>query len=507
MKAKKPKLLGCAGLCLAMATLVPAYAADPVITNSSFEDGLSTGYIAGDSTDVTGWTTKLNGVERFDPSSYGWGSAHDGSYAIDLAPYIYTGGGIAITGGITTVPGSDYTLKFYATTLQASGRDGTGQVDVYINGNLTQTFNLINDTGTVSWQLETVNFTAANATTYIKFQNEQDPTLHFAMIDDVSVTYVPPDADGDGVPDDGTDLCLGTPAGTPVDATGCPLPPDEDGDGVPDASDSCLGTPSGTAIDATGCNALPLADLTMSKVSFGIMNIKRNAGTNVSVTDTVENLVEFSTTRRFNVAYHLSPDAAYGGGNDVNTGTTRSINSLDGLSSNTWPITSVQIPSDTPPGDYYLCAKADVPNVVVESDDTNNKLCAAKKITVPDPDLVMNQVSTFVTSVTAGDTMPVLDSLSNNGGSQALAFEVGYVLSKNRILGDADDTPLTETRSIGVLGVGATSTGTVDVTIPPGTAAGTYWVFGIADVNGDVTELKETNNAKRASSSIKVIAP
>ena len=32
-----------------------------------------------------------------------------------------------------------------------------------------------------------------------------------------------PDADGDGVFDDGPDLCLGTPEGTEVDSSGCPV--------------------------------------------------------------------------------------------------------------------------------------------------------------------------------------------------------------------------------------------------------------------------------------------
>ncbi len=58
------------------------------------------------------------------------------------------------------------------------------------------------------------------------------------------------DSDRDGVAD-AQDQCLGTPAGTTVDATGCPL--DSDGDGVPDAQDQCLGTPAGTTVDATGC--------------------------------------------------------------------------------------------------------------------------------------------------------------------------------------------------------------------------------------------------------------
>ena len=59
-----------------------------------------------------------------------------------------------------------------------------------------------------------------------------------------------PDTDGDGVLDS-ADQCPGTPAGTPVDATGCPL--DSDGDGVDDSADQCPGTPAGTQVDATGC--------------------------------------------------------------------------------------------------------------------------------------------------------------------------------------------------------------------------------------------------------------
>lgn len=59
-----------------------------------------------------------------------------------------------------------------------------------------------------------------------------------------------PDADKDGVADK-NDACPDTPAGTQVDARGCPL--DSDGDGVSDALDKCPGTPAGTQVDATGC--------------------------------------------------------------------------------------------------------------------------------------------------------------------------------------------------------------------------------------------------------------
>lgn len=67
-----------------------------------------------------------------------------------------------------------------------------------------------------------------------------------------TVTRLPVDTDGDGVTDD-MDRCPGTPAGTPVDSSGCPLPQDDDGDGVVNDNDKCPGTPAGKKVDAVGC--------------------------------------------------------------------------------------------------------------------------------------------------------------------------------------------------------------------------------------------------------------
>ena len=64
-----------------------------------------------------------------------------------------------------------------------------------------------------------------------------------------------PDSDGDGVRDS-DDKCPGTPAGTQVDATGCPVVTDADGDGVPDDRDKCPGTAPGSTVDSTGCRVI-----------------------------------------------------------------------------------------------------------------------------------------------------------------------------------------------------------------------------------------------------------
>lgn len=77
-----------------------------------------------------------------------------------------------------------------------------------------------------------------------------------------NVPIPPKDTDGDGVVD-ADDKCPDTPAGTKVDATGCPVkdetpaPIDTDGDGVVDSSDKCPNTLPGTKVDSTGCPATP----------------------------------------------------------------------------------------------------------------------------------------------------------------------------------------------------------------------------------------------------------
>jgi OmpA-OmpF porin, OOP family len=88
-----------------------------------------------------------------------------------------------------------------------------------------------------------------------------------AFVKEVFLTDIA-DRDGDGVPDD-RDQCPDSPAGSPVDADGCPpvlskpepepkgvsvqVVRDRDGDGIPDETDECPRTPTGARVDARGC--------------------------------------------------------------------------------------------------------------------------------------------------------------------------------------------------------------------------------------------------------------
>lgn len=265
--------------------------------------------------------------------------------------------------------------------------------------------------------------------------------------------------------------------------------------------------PGVTIDDITYTKALP--DLVVSNISFGIRNIKANAGSTVLVNDTVTNQGDLQASS-FVVAYHLSSDMVYGNGDDIASATTRTIYSLNAGASNAWT-TGVVIPADTPPGNYYLCANADDGGAVEEADAGNNWSCTTKIINVPKPDFVVTVFANYNLSVTTGETVLVTDSTKNQGGSQGLtgatAFDIGYVLSPNRVIGDGDDILLPTVRSLPSLGVNTTSTVSTHVTIPGSVAPGSYWVGAIADVNGDVDELKEGNNTKRASNKVTVSSP
>jgi len=86
----------------------------------------------------------------------------------------------------------------------------------------------------------------------------------------------------------------------------------------------------------------------------------------------------------------------------------------------------------------------------------------------------------------------VSDTTKNQGGGGADASTTRFYLSTNSTF-DLSDLPL-GSRAIPALAPGATSSGTTSVTIPTGTAVGTYYVIARADADGIVTETAETNN-------------
>ena len=154
---------------------------------------------------------------------------------------------------------------------------------------------------------------------------------------------------------------------------------------------------------------------------------------------------------------------------------------------------SVTIPTATPTGTYYVLAKADNANAIVETQEFNNiKFSSPIRV---GPDLV---IATFTSPAGggAGGTITLSDATRNQGSVAASATRTAFYFSANAIL-DAADT-LLGSRAVGAMAAGATSSGATPVQIPANTATGTYFLFAKADLNGEVVESSETNNASFA---------
>jgi subtilase family serine protease len=130
----------------------------------------------------------------------------------------------------------------------------------------------------------------------------------------------------------------------------------------------------------------------------------------------------------------------------------------------------------------------DADGAVAEGQEFNNQV--ARSIVIG-PDLVIAVLSA-PSSAAAGATVAVSDTTRNQGGGAAGASVTRFYLSANGALDTGD--PVLGARAVPALGGGASDAGATSVTIPPGTAPGTYYLFGRADADGAVAETSDANN-------------
>ncbi len=147
------------------------------------------------------------------------------------------------------------------------------------------------------------------------------------------------------------------------------------------------------------------------------------------------------------------------------------------------------IPAEVATGSYFVIAKADADGVVVETQEGNN--VTARSVAIG-PDLWVSTMTVPFTIV-AGSTVSVTETVLNQGAGAAGASTTRFYLSTNVSL-DAADVVLDGSRGVPALAPGASSGGTTQVTIPAGTAPGTYYFFVKADGDGAVVESQEGNN-------------
>lgn len=154
-------------------------------------------------------------------------------------------------------------------------------------------------------------------------------------------------------------------------------------------------------------------------------------------------------------------------------------------------VTSVTIPATTTTGTYYLIAKADDANAVMESSDTNNTRSATVNIGA---DLYISALSAPSRAAATSGQISVTETTANKGGGAAGASTTAFFLSSNTTL-DGGDYRLTPSRAIAPIAAGASSSATTTVTLPA-VVPGGWYLLANADDSNNVVETFESNNLK-----------
>jgi M6 family metalloprotease-like protein len=137
-----------------------------------------------------------------------------------------------------------------------------------------------------------------------------------------------------------------------------------------------------------------------------------------------------------------------------------------------------------------------------ESNEGNNQYTLDYVVQNPSVDLIVNMLS-GPSEASPGQVINVSDTTKNQGTTTAAASTTRYYLSLDTEKGSGD-VLLTGSRAIPSLATGASSSGTVTVTIHVSTAPGLYYLIACADDLGAVSESNETNNCMASAGMVQV---
>jgi subtilisin family serine protease/subtilase family serine protease len=213
---------------------------------------------------------------------------------------------------------------------------------------------------------------------------------------------------------------------------------------------------------------------------------KGGAGLPLAITETTRNQ-GFGSAAPSATRYYFSNNLVLDAGDTLLT-PDHNVPQLEAGASHTASL-SVTLPGNAGAGTYYLIAKADAANVVVETNESNNTFSRSIQI---GGDLT---ISTFTAPANggAGRTMVVSDTTVNQGAGPVAATVTRFYLSANTLL-DPGDTLLAGVHSVPALDVGLSHTASTTLTLPADAATGVYYLIAKADGDSAVLESLETNN-------------
>ncbi len=165
-----------------------------------------------------------------------------------------------------------------------------------------------------------------------------------------------------------------------------------------------------------------------------------------------------------------------------------------------------QVPLTLGTGDYFLIARVDPSNAILEVSETNNLFVTVNTIRLIGPDLAAIDID-VPDPAFRGQPYRLRGTIENQGGSPLHGFYAGFYLSDNELI-TISDRLLTEVGPFD-LEPGAALVVDETITFPTDVATAGYFIGFVADSRESITEEREINNIRRTSSRITVrdIAP
>lgn len=228
-------------------------------------------------------------------------------------------------------------------------------------------------------------------------------------------------------------------------------------------------------------------DLVPQSLAFDASTI--NAGGTLGVSFTAVNQGDIATEES-QVGVYFSDDATLDASDELITSLT--LVSLNPGSSDNFN-TSVPIPLNETPGNYFVIVNVDDANSEVELDESNNTASLGIEVTEPLPgNLTISDISANATDVAAGQTVQVTVTISNPSSNAVLPYSAGVYLSDDATFSAQDE--LLDELSFDVLEGQNTTTASFDAALSNTLAPGDYFLIARVDNNQVVTETDETDN-------------
>jgi len=264
----------------------------------------------------------------------------------------------------------------------------------------------------------------------------------------------------------------------------------------------------GTVVESNEGNNVTAVALTVTVVAGGkdlrIESLRLSAssvasGGSTTVSHNVVNRGTVTVTETYTDRIYLSTDQTYDAA-DILLGTSHGHTTdlaPNAVHSNSQAVT---IPGGTAPGSYFILVRADALGAVSENNEGNNVTAAALTVTVSSKDLVIENLAVSPASVIPGGSLTLSHNVVNRGTVTVTETYTDRIyLSANQTYDAADILLGTSHGHTTDLAPNAVHSNSQSVTIPSGTATGSYFILVRADALGAVAESNEGNNVTAAA--------